>query len=202
MTDIKSSPPSASAVGTAAADQPPAGARLVDAMELMFFAYRDFVGDPDVILEDQGFGRAHHRVVHFVGRNPGITVQNLLAILRITKQSLARVLRQLVEDGQIEQRTGPQDRRERHLHLTEKGQALWTQLQTPQRARLERAFAQAGPQAEAAWRQVMKAMLDRASRDELHRGADHPTAHSQQGAIQGGAVQGSAVQGGTDGGRR
>ena len=90
-------------------------ARVIEAMELLFFAYRDFVGDPDAILERQGFGRAHHRVLHFVGRNPGITVQNLLAILGITKQSLARVLRQLVEDGQVEQRTGAQDRRERHL---------------------------------------------------------------------------------------
>lgn len=150
-----------------------AEARLIEAMELLFFAYRDFVGDPDTILEGQGFGRAHHRVLHFVGRNPGITVQSLLAILQITKQSLARVLRQLVEADQIEQRTGAQDRRERHLHLTDKGSALWHQLQAPQRARLEKAFATVGPEGEAAWRTVMAAMLDRASRNELHPGTDH-----------------------------
>lgn len=152
-----------------------AEARFVEAMELLFFAYRDFVSDPDTILERQGFGRAHHRVLHFVGRNPGITVQNLLAILQITKQSLARVLRQLIEAEQIEQRTGAQDRRERHLHLTDKGQEFWHQLQTPQRVRLERAFATVGPEGEAAWRQVMDAMLDRASRNELHPGTDHLT---------------------------
>ena len=146
---------------------------LIEAMELLFFAYRDFVSDPDAILEGQKFGRAHHRVLHFVGRNPGITVQNLLAILRITKQSLARVLRQLVEDGHVEQRTGAQDRRERHLHLTDKGQALWQRLQAPQRVRLQRAFRQAGPEAVAAWRQVMDALLDRTSRNELHPGTDH-----------------------------
>lgn len=148
-------------------------ARVIEAMELLFFAYRDFVGDPDVILERQGFGRAHHRVLHFVGRNPGITVQNLLAILGITKQSLARVLRQLVEGGQVEQRTGAQDRRERHLHLTQKGIDLWDQLRAPQRARLLRAFEAAGPDAEEAWRKVMEAMLDRTSRNELHPGTDH-----------------------------
>ncbi len=148
-------------------------ARLIEAMELLFFAYRDFVGDPDTILEGHGFGRAHHRVLHFVGRNPGITVQSLLAILQITKQSLARVLRQLVEAGQVEQRTGAQDRRERHLHLTDKGTDLWCQLQAPQRARLERALAAAGPEGEVAWRTIMEAMLDRASRNELHPGADH-----------------------------
>jgi len=150
-------------------------ARVIEAMELLFFAYRDFVGDPDAILEGQSFGRAHHRVLHFVGRNPGITVQSLLAILQITKQSLARVLRQLVEDGQVEQRTGAQDRRERHLHLTSKGMDLWRQLQAPQRERLQRAFAAVGPEGEAAWRNVMEAMLDRASRNELHPGADHLT---------------------------
>jgi len=150
-----------------------AEARVIEAMELLFFAYRDFVGDPDAILERQGFGRAHHRVLHFVGRNPGITVQNLLAILGITKQSLARVLRQLVEDGQVEQRTGAQDRRERHLHLTQKGEDLWNQLRAPQRTRLMRAFAEAGPEAEEAWRRIMQAMLDRASRNELHPGTDH-----------------------------
>ncbi len=177
MADINSSNPETTPAADPQSPDPALAheAKLIEAMELLFFAYRDFVGDPDTILEGHKFGRAHHRVLHFVGRNPGITVQNLLAILRITKQSLARVLRQLVKDGQIEQRTGAQDRRERHLHLTDKGNALWQQLQAPQRVRLERAFAKAGPEAVSAWRQVMDALLDRSSRNELHPGADHLT---------------------------
>lgn len=173
MADINSSAAASPAVETPGEGDGVADARLIEAMELLFFAYRDFVGDPDVILEKQGFGRAHHRVLHFVGRNPGITVQNLLAILRITKQSLARVLRQLVSEGHVEQRTGSQDRRQRHLYLTDKGAALWQELQIPQKARLARAFENAGPEAQAAWREVMTAMLDRSSRSELHPGADH-----------------------------
>ena len=183
MADINSSSSDTDVPADATAPADDAGrdreARLIEAMELLFFAYRDFVGDPDTILEGHKFGRAHHRVLHFVGRNPGITVQNLLAILRITKQSLARVLRQLVKDGQVEQRTGAQDRRERHLHLTEKGDALWQQLQAPQRIRLERAFDKAGPAAEAAWREVMDALLDRSSRNELHPGTDHMDADAE-----------------------
>lgn len=169
MADIKTASPRPDA-GKAGESAPSApDPRLIEAMEMLFFAYRDFVGDPDAILETRGFGRAHHRVLHFVGRNPGITVQNLLSILRITKQSLARVLRQLIDAGQVEQRTGTQDRRQRHLFLTPDGAALLQALQAPQTARLSRAFAAAGPEAEAGWRQVMEAMLDRSSRNELHR---------------------------------
>ena len=87
----------------------------VDLIELLFFAYRDFTGDPDAVLAEYGFGRAHHRVLHFVTRNPGLRVSDLLSILRITKQSLARVLKQLVEEDFIVQRPGPQDRRQDHL---------------------------------------------------------------------------------------
>ena len=97
---------------------------VVALIELMFFAYRDFVSDPDEILRQFGFGRAHHRVLHFVGRDPGMTVQQLLDILRITKQSLARVLNMLVEDGYVTQAQGQVDRRQRLLTLTEKGEAL------------------------------------------------------------------------------
>ena len=108
---------------------------LRQAMELLFFAYRDFTGEPDKILADYGFGRAHHRVIYFVGRNPGITVSELLAILRITKQSLSRVLSQLVADGFIIQRPGLRDRRQRLLELTDKGRELENKLSEQQRIR-------------------------------------------------------------------
>ena len=88
-----------------------------DAIELMFFAYRDFIADPDVILEAHDFGRAHHRVLHFVAGNPGISIADLLDILRVTKQSLARVLRDLIDGDYVEQRIGANDRRKRLLHL-------------------------------------------------------------------------------------
>ncbi len=127
----------------------PAGAsapdRLTEAIELLFFAYRDFISDPDEILIEYGFGRAHHRVVHFVGRNPGITVAELLNILRITKQSLARVLKQLIERGFIEQETGKQDRRQRMLFLTATGRDKARRLEAPQRTRVAAALEKATP---------------------------------------------------------
>lgn len=141
--------------------------RLMEAIELLFFGYRDFVSDPDTILTEYEFGRAHHRVVHFVGRNPGITVAELLDILRITKQSLARVLRQLIERGFIEQKTGEKDRRQRRLYLTEAGAELWRRLVAPQRIRVRRALAAAGPGAEQAWRHVLLALLDEEHRPEV-----------------------------------
>ena len=105
-----------------------AEAQLAQTIELMFFAYRDFTSDPDAILAERGFGRAHHRVLHFVSRYPGLRVADLLEILKITKQSLARVLKQLIEEGFIEQRSGPVDRRERLLYTTAQGAAtkFWT----------------------------------------------------------------------------
>jgi DNA-binding MarR family transcriptional regulator len=102
--------------------------RLVAMVELLFFAYRDFVAGPDQILGELGFGRAHHRVLHFVNQNPGLRVADLLSILKITKQSLARVLKQLVDEGYILQETGAIDRRERRLRLTEKGRRLAQRL--------------------------------------------------------------------------
>ena len=93
-------------------------------IELLFFAYRDFTSDPDQILADYGFGRAHHRVLHFVNRMPGLTVAELLDVLKITKQSLARVLKQLIDTGHIVQVQGPRDRRQRELYPTAKGRAL------------------------------------------------------------------------------
>lgn len=117
-----------------------ADADVTSLIELLFFAYRDFVSDPDVILQEYGFGRAHHRVVHFVARNPGISVAELLDILQITKQSLARVLKQLVETGFIVQQQGAQDRRQRLLFTTDKGTELFNQLREPQSRRIHRAL--------------------------------------------------------------
>jgi DNA-binding MarR family transcriptional regulator len=114
-------------------------------IELLFFAYRDFTGDPDAILEKSGFGRAHHRVVHFVNREPGMTVADLLETLKITKQSLARVLKQLIDSGYIRQVTGPEDRRQRMLYTTPDGQALARALAEPQSRRIADALAKAGP---------------------------------------------------------
>ncbi len=95
--------------------------QLRKGIEAMFFAYRGFTADPDRILADKEYGRAHHRAIHFIHRCPGTTVNNLLSILGVTKQSLNRVLRTLIEDGLVESRVGRQDKRERHLHLTPAG---------------------------------------------------------------------------------
>jgi DNA-binding MarR family transcriptional regulator len=123
----------------------PADESVVDLIELLFFAYRDFISDPDVILARSGFGRAHHRVLHFVDRNPGLTVADLLDILKITKQSLARVLKELIDSGYIEQRTGREDRRRRLLYATASGRALSAALTAPQETRIKSALAALGP---------------------------------------------------------
>src|SRR5206468_4589211 len=116
-----------------------------DLIELLFFAYRDFVGDPDDVLAKLGFGRAHHRVLHFVNRNPGMKVADLLDILRITKQSLGRVLKQLVDEGYVVQKEGERDRRQRLLFVTDKGEALAMKLARLQTARFTRALNEVGP---------------------------------------------------------
>ena len=124
-------------------------------IELLFFAYRDFTAEPDAILAQFGFGRAHHRVVHFVGRHPQMTVSELLGILRITKQSLNRVLGHLIRQEFIQQRPGPHDRRQRLLELTHKGRELERRLSEPQRARIANAYRRAGAQAVDGFRKVM-----------------------------------------------
>jgi DNA-binding MarR family transcriptional regulator len=129
-------------------------------IEAMFFAYRGFTSDPDRILQDLDFGRAHHRAVHFIHRAPGTTVGNLLEILGVTKQSLNRVLRSLFDHGLVEARVGRTDRRERHLYLTEKGAALERSLSDAQRARMRSAYRAAGPVAVAGFRMVLEAMMD------------------------------------------
>lgn len=138
--------------------------QLRQGIEAMFFAYRGFTADPDRILSDMAYGRAHHRAVHFINRAPGTTVNNLLNILGVTKQSLNRVLRTLIEDGLVESRVGQADRRERHLFLTEEGKALEQKLSDAQRARMRAAFRDAGPEAVAGFRKVLEAMMDREMR--------------------------------------
>lgn len=135
-------------------------------IEAMFFAYRAFTADPDLILQEQDYGRAHHRALHFIARAPGLTVNALLAILAVTKQSLNRVLRALIEDGLVESRVGRRDRRERMLYLTPKGAALERRLSEAQRARMRAAYRQAGPQAVAGFRQVLEAMMDPETRSQ------------------------------------
>jgi DNA-binding MarR family transcriptional regulator len=141
-------------------------------IELLFFAYRDFTAEPDAILASYGFGRAHHRVVHFVGRHPQLTVSELLNILRITKQSLGRVLGQLVRQGFITVRSGPRDRRQRLLELTEQGRELERQLSAPQRARVGNAYREAGAAAVEGFRKVMLAIIaGEPDRRRFERGA-------------------------------
>ncbi len=134
--------------------------QLRKGIEAMFFAYRGFTSDPDRILAEMGYGRAHHRAVHFINRSPGLTVSSLMAILGVTKQSLNRVLRTLIEDGLVEARVGRQDRRERNLHLTAKGAALERSLSDAQRARMRAAYRAAGPEAVQGFRTVLEAMMD------------------------------------------
>jgi DNA-binding MarR family transcriptional regulator len=144
---------------------------LRQAIELLFFAYRDFTKEPDLLLAEQGLGRAHHRVIYFIGRHPGITVSELLAILSITKQSLARVLNQLIEEDFVLQSTGIKDRRQRLLELTAKGITLERQLTEKQRQRIARAYREAGPMAVEGFRKVMVELIDP---NDRRRFSGHP----------------------------
>ncbi|MCZ4281872.1 MarR family transcriptional regulator [Kiloniella laminariae] len=142
---------------------------IMQAIELLFFAYRDFTGEPDELLAEYSFGRAHHRVIHFVGRHPGITVSELLLILRITKQSLSRVLGQLIREGFIRQTPGPVDRRQRLLKLTTKGQELDDKLFDVQRQRIVRAYKESGAEAVAGFRSVLLNMMEENDRKRFSR---------------------------------
>lgn len=134
--------------------------QLRQGIEAMFFAYQGFTADPDRILTGMAYGRAHHRAVHFINRAPGTTVNNLLGILGVTKQSLNRVLRTLIEDGLVESRVGRADKRERHLFLTEAGAELERKLSDAQRARMRTAYREAGAEAVTGFRAVLEAMMD------------------------------------------
>jgi DNA-binding MarR family transcriptional regulator len=163
--------PTAGAMPAEAAPEP-----TWDIIELLFFAYRDFVGDADEVLSKLGFGRAHHRVLHFVNRNPGMKVADLLDILNITKQSLGRVLKQLVDQGYVQQKEGAQDRRQRLLYVTPKGVSLSLKLAGLQTTRINRAFAQLGPGTHDAARRFLTAMIDADNREgvlHLIARADH-----------------------------
>jgi DNA-binding MarR family transcriptional regulator len=137
------------------------------AQDLLFFAYRDFTNAADVALDELGLGRAHHRALFFIGRNPGITVSDLLAILRITKQSLARVLSALMQQGYVAQAPGHADRRQRLLSLTQTGAALERKLFERQKTRLGPAYREAGPDAVAGFRRVMRSIMDETARSYI-----------------------------------
>jgi DNA-binding MarR family transcriptional regulator len=161
-----SSAPSTNGSGPDAAEDP-GREELVACAELLFFAYRDFTGGPDAVLEEYGFGRAHHRVLHFVNRQPGLRVADLLDILKITKQSLARVLKQLIDKGFILQRAGNDDRRERRLFVTAKGARLADKLTALQIKRIEAALAKAGPGARELTRRFLFAMIAESDRSRV-----------------------------------
>jgi DNA-binding MarR family transcriptional regulator len=170
MADINFSNPAASSDsrGSEARAPSPRDADLRwDIIELLFFAYRDFVGDADNELEAFGFGRAHHRVMHFVYRYPGLKVADLLDVLRITKQSLGRVLKQLLDEGYIVQKTGNNDRRQRLLYATPKGEALVGKLAGLQTKRINRALEEIGPANAETVRRFLRAMIDRDDPDKV-----------------------------------
>lgn len=154
--------PAESRTGTDLADE-----ELREAIELLFFAYRDFTGDPDAVLAGRGLGRAHHRAIHFIRRQPGITVAGLLDILQVTKQSLNRVLRQLIAEGLVVSTVGERDRRERNLRLTQAGEALENEMSQLQRRRIRRAYETAGPEAVAGFRAVMQQIIDPDDRERV-----------------------------------
>jgi DNA-binding MarR family transcriptional regulator len=147
----------------------PAHEPYFDLIELLFFAYRDFVGDPDEVLAKLGFGRAHHRVLHFVNRNPGMKVAELLDVLKITKQSLGRVLKQLVDEGYIVQKEGANDRRQRLLHVSPAGEALAFKLAGLQTERIARVLAELGPGARDSARHFLAGMIDAEDREHVLR---------------------------------
>ena len=137
-------------------------------IELMYFAYRDFTGEADSILEEQDMGRAHHRAIYFVGRNPGMRVSDLLAILNITKQSLSRVLSTLVTDDYVIQKRGSGDRRQRLLYLTDKGIALEARLTKVQSRRFAAAYRNAGAKAVEGFQHVLQDLLDAETRSQIN----------------------------------
>ncbi len=140
-------------------------AEAAELVEMLFFAYRDFVADADMSLEELKFGRAHHRVLHFVGRKPGMTVAQLLDILRITKQSLARVLKDLLEQGYVLQKEGPEDRRQRLLYLTPQGSSLWQKLITPQMQRFREAVTHLGEGDGGLYRELFLQLINPENRE-------------------------------------
>jgi DNA-binding MarR family transcriptional regulator len=150
-------------------DGEPAEPLPLDVMGLFYFAYRDFVGDADALLERQGFGRAHHRVLYFVNLKPGMPVADLLDILKITKQSLARVLRQLIDTGYVEQKTGEADRRQRLLFATDKGRRFFEVLSSTQTSRIDAAIAALPPDGKRTVLRFFVGMVEPNDRPTLDR---------------------------------
>ena len=169
MADISITTASKPRAAPAVEAAPPADQRHFDLIELLFFAYRDFVGDPDEVLAKLGFGRAHHRVLHFVNRNPGMKVADLLDVLKITKQSLGRVLKQLIDEGYVVQKEGANDRRQRLLYVSPAGEALALKLAGLQTARIAGVLAELGPDAREATRRFLAGMIDAKDRERVLR---------------------------------
>lgn len=163
-------------VGTDARPAPGAGDDMREAIELLFFAYRDFTGEADALLADYGFGRAHHRAIYFIGRNPRISVSDLLEILKITKQSLSRVLSQLIDEGYVRQDTDSQDRRRRLLVLTDKGADLERLLTNKQSRRIADAYGAAGAAAADGFLKVLRGIMDESDGVQMDRTAVSPGA--------------------------
>jgi DNA-binding MarR family transcriptional regulator len=164
LTTSSKAHPAAAPVETAGEEREP----YWDLIELLFFAYRDFVSDPDQVLDTLDFGRAHHRVLHFVNRNPGMKVAELLDVLKITKQSLGRVLKQLVDEGYVVQKEGP-DRRQRLLYVSPAGAALAMQLAGLQTARVGRALDELGPGGRETVRAFLAGMIGAGDRERVLR---------------------------------
>ena len=159
MADVKLHAPEPSASLLSLRDE-----GLREGMELLYFAYRDFTSEADAILDELGFGRAHHRALHFVARNQGITIMELLAVLRITKQSLGRVLKDLIEAGLIDRTQGAADRRYKHLALTEQGIVLERRLSATLKRAIASAYRAAGPDAVTGFRHVLLELISKDTR--------------------------------------
>lgn len=142
---------------------------LRQGIELLFYAYRDFTFESDQQLKDYQLGRAHHRALYFIGRHPGQTVGNLLSIVKVTKQSISRVLKDLIEQGYVEQKSGARDRRERRLELTEKGKKFEHELTDRQSRRFARAYRETGAEAVEGFRKVLLGLLDPVERAEVEK---------------------------------
>jgi DNA-binding MarR family transcriptional regulator len=186
MADISLTTPSKSRA-TAAKIEDVAGGQepYWDLIELLFFAYRDFVSDPDQVLEKLRFGRAHHRVLHFVNRNPGMKVAELLDVLKITKQSLGRVLKQLIDEGYVIQQAGADDRRQRLLYVSPAGAALAMKLAGLQTARIGHVLDELGPAAREVARRFLAGMINAEDRERVLRliaSADRMRPHGRDGA--------------------
>jgi DNA-binding MarR family transcriptional regulator len=184
MADISFTTPSKARSATPA-DIEEAREPYWDLIELLFFAYRDFVGDPDQVLAKLRFGRAHHRVLHFVNRNPGMKVAELLDVLKITKQSLGRVLKQLIDEGYVVQKAGADDRRQRLLYVSPAGAALAMKLAGLQTARIGRVLDELGPGAPEMTRRFLAGMIEPEERERVLRliaGADRSRSHGRDGA--------------------